>query len=217
MKVQKFAALMLACATLVIGNAMAQPDIERRGASLIAQSGAPDRFVLEPDDQIVRLRDTQSGLICSIPHNAPRMTLVVEGDLLECSYSGGIADSWMVLPASARAVTSMDLRTFIATYAVYQQEEAPTLRPVPRTEQPAPIEALATIYPSVPSPFVLWMRDTRDGVDLWLSIAGADHNGHRFVHVVEGGADAVGALTQLGYYTGMPVGPSAPSVAPPSK
>lgn len=167
------------------------------GERLIAQSGAPERFSLEADDQSIVVIDNASRLRCSIPPNAPHMSLSVSGSLLQCEYAGGVHVNWMVIPTSTQA-GQVELRPFVAAYALMQQDQRANLQPM---SPPAFHPVLQQIFPNAPQPFRVWMRDTTPGVDYVVALSATDMNGHRVMQIVSGPADPVQALSDLSFVT----------------
>lgn len=179
------------------GSAFAQPDPEQVGRRLIAESGAPDRFGLEADAESIVIIDRESGLRCSIPPNAPSMTLEVEGNLMQCGYTGGVYTNWMVTSARTPAGRA-PLDRFVAAYALFQQDQRPSLD---LTAPPPPIPALREIFPEAPEPFRVWLRDTDVATDTLVSLMAADMNGYRVMQMIAGPSDPVTALSELSFMT----------------
>ena len=114
-------------ALVVVALAMASPAWAQPravGERLIAESGAPERFMLETREQAITIIDSASGLRCSLPPNAAKITLTVSGDLLQCGYSGGIYSNWMVATGAA---TQVELRRFVVADALFQQQHTHNL------------------------------------------------------------------------------------------
>lgn len=201
---------ILACVNQL---ASAQPYNESAGRRLIAESGAPQRFTLRAEEMSLKIVDGASGLECSIPVNAPDATLTASDRLMQCGYSGSVSVNWMVVP-SASSAGQMDLQRFVAAYALFQQEQTPTLQvQAPPNLLPTEIRRL---FPNAPQPFAVWMRDSRDGADYLVSLMAADVNGHRLMLMVAGPADPVTALSELSFITSMPSAAPGAAHAPAS-
>ncbi|PZO52898.1 MAG: hypothetical protein DCF16_08095 [Alphaproteobacteria bacterium] len=177
-------------------SAAAQTPLEV-GERLIERSGAPDRFTLETDEQSITIIDRLSGLRCSIPPNAPEMTLTASERLVQCGYSGGIYSNWMITPLTSPAGRA-PLDRFVAAYALFQKEQNPTWD---LTAPPPPLPGLSDLYPNAPASFRVWLRDGNAGSDTLVSLMAADINGHRVMQMIAGPEDPVTALSELSFVT----------------
>ena len=125
------------------------------------------------------------------------MSLRVSPNVAECGYNGGVYVNWMVAPLSSGAGRA-PLDRFVAAYALFQKQQNPTWDV---TAPPPPLAQLRAIYPNAPEPYRVWLRDTREGVDVLVSLMAADINGHRVMQMVAGPADPVTALSELSFFT----------------
>lgn len=180
--------------------AHAQDSVRRAGERLIERSGARQQFQLIPDEQMIVVRHNGSGLRCTLPPGAD-IELSVTGNVIQCGYTGGIEENWMITSLSS-AAGQIDIQRFVAAYAVFQQQQTPTLEPIPLALAPTVLNAarndeLHRIFPDAPTPFRIWM----------------DQNGYRILHYVSGPADPVTALSEMSFLTA--TGQSAsPEISP---
>lgn len=176
------------------------------GERLIARSGAPDRFTLEADEQSIVIIDRLSGLRCSIPPNAPEMTLTASENLVQCGYTGAIYSNWMITPLTSGAGRT-PLDRFVAAYALFQKDQHPTWNV---TSPPPPLPGLNEMFPNAPASFKVWLRDGGEGSNTLVSLMATDMNGHRVMQMIAGPADPVTALSELSFVTST----TAPSASP---
>ncbi len=194
---QLFSGALVVLALAATSPAWAQN--REAGERLIAQSGAPERFTLDVSDQTIVIVDRLSGLRCSIPPNAPEMTLTVTPELLQCGYTGGVYSNWMAVPLSGRA-GQIELPHFVGAYAVFQKEQQTTqnLQPL------APPEihpALREMFPSTMEPIRVWLGNANAGADFSVSLVATDTNGYRLMQMIAGPSDPVNALSDLSFLT----------------